>query len=393
MPEGVTLDYLLLGTIINLLKSVYHFKQCDNGDGNININNNNNNYDNNYNSNNNNNKNDNGKNDSNSNNNEIASINNTITAFLWTTKAVLQRKQIQNNEKTFNWQDCISSLLFTLITNDVYNKTKNSSFITLVNSILKQSNFPDICDILNLNNTKNNLISHLICDKMSIITSKHTYILPTQKISSSKYNFNNFNPFWQQKCWVQIAIPLLQKIIDNNQQHNSRNNVGKIELKDKNVKESNYEIKNNNNNDDKIKSGSNKNNNIELEDEKMKVNNNNVTENNEQRTFPTSCLLGLLHLSKNIPPNILSSQSSELSKVVLEALKVTIAPSSITKNVPPNAQRMESSAGTYVLHIFSCNCSSAFVLSTHSLRFYSCLFFYSYLYIHLVFNLFACVIY
>ena len=336
MPEGAALDYLLLQTIINLLKSIYYFKQCVNGDDNIDNNDNNNN-----------NNNNNG-----SNNNEVASINNTITAFLWTTKAVLQRKQIQNKEKTINWQDCISSLLFTLITNDVYNKTKKSSFITQVNCILKQSNFPDICDILSLNNTKNNLISHLICDKMSIITSKHTYILPTQKINSSKYHFNNFNPFWQQKCWVQIAIPLLKKIIDNNQLNNSRNNVGKIEFKDKNLKESNNENKNNNenNNENKIESVNINENNNKLENEKMKVKN--VSENNDQRTFPTSCLLGLLHLSKNIPPNILSSQSSELSKVVLEALKVTIVPSSVSKNVPPNTQGTESSAGTYVLHIF-----------------------------------------
>ena len=332
MPEGVALDYLLLETIMNLLKSIHQLRQCDNGDGNTDNKTNNNEMNNNDNN-----------GDSNSNNNEVASIDNTIAAFLWTTKAVLQRKQIQNKEKTFNWQDSISSLLFTLITNDVYDKTKNSSFITCVNSILKLSNFPDICDILGSNNTKNNLVSHLICDKMSIITSKHTYILPIQKINSSKYNFNNFNPFWQQKCWVQIAIPLLKKIIDNNHLINSRNNVGKIELKDKNMIESYYE--NNNNIEDKSVTNNENNNKLEIEKKKVK----NSTDNNEQRTFPTSCLLGLLHLSKNIPPNILSSQSSELSKVVLEALKVTIVPSSVSKNVSPRAQGMESSVGTYVL--------------------------------------------
>jgi hypothetical protein len=359
MPEGVALDYLLLETIINLLKSIYHFKECDNGDGNFNNKSNNNQM-----------KNNNNNDDSNSNNNEVASINNTITAFLWTTKAVLQRKQIQNSQKAFNWQDSISSLLFTLITNEEYNKTKNSSFITHVNSILKQSNFPDICDILNLNNTKNNLISHLVCDKMSIITSKHTYILPIQKTNSSKYNFNNFNPFWQQKCWVQIAIPLLKKIIDNNQQiNNSRNNVGKIELKDKTIIESNNEKKNNYNNNNNFVSVNINENSIKLENGKD-MKNNNVTENNEQRTFPTSCLLGLLHLSKNIPPKILSSQSSELSRVVLEALKVTIAPSSVSKNIPPNAQGMESSAGTYVLHIFESTSILISVLSVHSFHYF-----------------------
>ena len=344
MPEGVALDYLLLEIIVNLLKSIYHFKECDNGDDNSFNNKSNNNH--NHNDNNSNNKSNINDNNS-SNNNEMASINNTITAFLWMAKAVLQRKQIQNTQKTLNWQDSISSLLLTLIINDEFNKTKNLPFITHINSILKKSDFPDICHILNLNNTNNNLISHLICDKMSIITSKHTYILPMKKINSSKYNFNNFNPFWQQKCWVQIAIPLLEKIIDNNQLNNSRNVIEKMELKEKNKKE------NNGNEENEIENknvGNNENNN-KLDNEKMKVKNNNVTENDEQRTFPSSCLLGLLHLSKNIPPNILSSQSSELSKVVLEALKVTIAPSSISKNVPPNTEGMESSVGTYVLHI------------------------------------------
>ena len=340
MPEGKVLDNLLLETIIYLLKAIYNAdeskKKNDIGierqskydnknndnidkDNNDNINNNNDNDNNNDN------------NNSNDNNDYTLSLNNTITAFLWITKAILQRKQIQNSEKTYSWQDSISSLLYTFLTNDKFNEIKYETFMTQINNSLENSKFPDITLILNLNIMRNGIISYLISDNMNIITSKHTYVLSTQKINSiNNHQFNNFNPFWQQKCWVQLAIPLLKKLIDHNQQNNSNNNLKKIELKERN-------------NESKMKNDKNM-----SENEKNNVNKNELYEIKEKRTFPTSCLLGLLHLSKNMPPNVLSSHSTELSKVVLEELKVTTAPFSVPGNVHLNTQGIEPSAGTIV---------------------------------------------
>ena len=342
MPEGKVSDNLLLETILNLLKAIYNAEESskendveklrqNQHDDNNNDNNYNNKNDNIHDSNDNNNNNSNNHNYDN--NDYTLSLKNTITAFLWITKAILQRKQIQNSEKTYSWQDSISSLLFTFLTNDKFNEIRYETFITQINNSLKSSKFPDISLILNSNIMRNGTLSYLISDKMNIITSKHTYVLLTQKINSiNNHQFNNFNPFWQQKCWVQLAIPLLKKIIDYNQQNNanSNNNLKKIEFKEMN-------------NESKIKYDKNK-----SENKKSNENENELYEMKEQRTFPTSCLLGLLHLSKNMPPNVLSSHSTELSKVVLEELKVTTEPSSVPGNVLLNTQGIEPSAGMCV---------------------------------------------
>ena len=344
MPEGNVLDNLLLKTIINLLKSIYNaeegakendvekMRQHKYNDDNHNNDHNNNDTSNNHNI----------DNKGINNNNYTLSLNSTITAFLWITKAILQRKQIQNSEKSYIWQDSISSLLFTFLTNDKFNEIKYETFIKKINDSLNKSKFPDISLIFDLNIMKNGRISYLISDKMNIITSKHTYVLSTHKLNSiNNHHFNNFNPFWQQKCWVQLAIPLLKKIIDYNQQNNSNNNLSprKIELKEINDKSKITEDKN------------------IAENKEKKENKNELCEIEEKRTFPTSCLLGLLHLSKNMPPNVLSSHSTELSKVVLEELKVTTAPSLVSGNVLLNTQGMEPSAGT---------CASLFVYNKNS---------------------------
>ena len=320
MPEGDILDNLLSKTIVNLLKSIHSIKVCKyeidikekkqrqcNDIEDVPNYGNDSTYD-----------------------DSIASLNGMIVAFLWIAKAILQRKQIFNSQKTYTWQDGISSLLFTLLTNDDYNATKNSAFVTHINSCLKQSEFPEICHIFSSDSMENNTISHLISDKMSIITSKHSYVLPVQRSNSTRNSFNNFNPFWQQKCWVQFAVPLLKKIIENSRHINSKNSAGKMEFIEKDM------IENNNNNEIDI--------NYKAENEDN--NETKLSVNNVPRTFPRTCLLGLLHLSKNMPPNILSSQSKELSKVILEELKVTNTPPSVSGKVLLNPQGMESSAGT-----------------------------------------------
>lgn len=224
-------------------------------------------------------------------------IQGVILALVWISKSLFMRPSAWNFDKTLSWQESFSFFLFSLLTQPVFTVLKNSEFVKYVNSVSGNTDSVDYSYSTEILAEENILIGEFLGEKMSIIMTNHSYILPEKKANFTIF-FNNFSPFWRQRTWTRLAIPLLKKMIELN-----KINISKNEKMINN--NTNNNMKNNNTNNN------NKNTNIN-------ENNNNCTDS----TYATPCLLGLLNLTKNMPGNILCSHSEDLSKIIISALKI-----------------------------------------------------------------------
>lgn len=284
MPEGKTLDDLLTKTVILFQKKILEYiisresKNKNNIEENKEI----------------------------KNNKDLPqSLQGVILALIWISKSLFMRPTAWNFEKTFSWQENFSTFLYSLLTQPILIVLKNSKLVKYVN--IKDESF----DLIMEENTK---IGEFIGEKMSIIMTNNSHILPEKNVNFPLF-YNNFSPFWKQRTWTRLAIPLLKKMVEINQINISVHNT----------------TVNNDTNSDTNKNDDRNNSNGVSNNDNNKTNNNINNNNSTDSTHATPCLLGLLNLAKNMPGNVLSSHSADLSRIIISALKINFEEFSVKK--------------------------------------------------------------
>ena len=286
MPEGRTLDDLLTKTVILFQKKILEYIKSRESKS----------------------KNNNEESKEIKNNKDLPQgLQGVILALIWISKSLFMRPTASNFEKTFSWQENFSTFLYSLLTQPTLIVLKNSKLVKYVN--IKDESF----DLIMEENTK---IGEFIGEKMSIIMTNNSYILPEKNVNFPLF-YNNFSPFWKQRTWTRLAIPLLKKMVEINQ----------INISVHNTTVNNNTNSDTNKNDDRNNSNDVSNNNNNKTNINININNNNSTDS----THATPCLLGLLNLAKNMPGNVLSSHSADLSRIIISALKINFDEFSVKK--------------------------------------------------------------
>ena len=284
MPEGRTLDDLLTKTVILFQKKILEYIKSRESKS----------------------KNNNEESKEIKNNKDLPQgLQGVILALIWISKSLFMRPTASNFEKTFSWQENFSTFLYSLLTQPIIIVLKSSKLVKYVNK--KDESF----DLIMEENTK---IGEFIGEKMSIIMTNNSYILPEKNVNFPLF-YNNFSPFWKQRTWTRLAIPLLKKMVEINQI---------------NISVHNTTVNNNTNSDTNKNDGRNNSNDVSNNDNN-KTNNNINNNNSTDSTHATPCLLGLLNLAKNMPGNVLSSHSADLSRIIISALKINFDEFSVKK--------------------------------------------------------------
>ena len=288
MPEGKTLDDLLTKTVILFQKKILEYIKSRESKNKNNVE----------------------ENKEIKNNKDLPQgLQGVILALIWISKSLFMRPTAWNFEKTFSWQENFSTFLYSLLTQPILIVLKNSKLVKYVN--IKDESF----DLIMEENTK---IGEFIGEKMSIIMTNNSHILPEKNVNFPLF-YNNFSPFWKQRTWTRLAIPLLKKMVE----------INLINISVHNITVNNNTNSDTNKNDDRNNSNdvSNNNNNKTNNNINININNNNSTDS----THATPCLLGLLNLAKNMPGNVLSSHSADLSRIIISALKINFDEFSVKK--------------------------------------------------------------
>jgi hypothetical protein len=281
LPEGKTLDHLLSRTLHLFQTQI--LKYIESSDTKNIDNNNNNTNENKY-------EETKERKELKDNNDLPQGVQGVILALIWISKSLFMRPTAWNFGKTFSWQENFSSFLCAILTQPVFTVLKNSELVKYVNLSHK---LPDVLA------AENGKIGEFFGEKMNIIMTNVSHILPEKNANFPSF-YNNFSPFWKQRTWTRLAIPLLKKMVEINKINISEN---KTTANSNNIQSNNIDNNNINNT-----------NNI--------ANKNNNTDRSTDSTYATPCLLGLLNLTKNIPGNILSSHSEDLSRIIISALKI-----------------------------------------------------------------------
>ena len=204
------------------------------------------------------------------------------------------KSEIKNIKKTFSWQETFSVFLSSLLTKPIYTVLQNyEDFIICNNNNNKIQN----SDLLSNDHCEeHSLISGTFGEKMSMITTFHSFLFSSNNMNNNFELLNKISPIWRQKLFNRLALPLLKYL-------NESNNDNKNSIKNDNNKNNNNNNSNNNNDNDN--------------------NNNNNNNNNNYNPHTSGCLMGLLSLIKNMSSNILSSHTSEISNIIIQTLHST----------------------------------------------------------------------
>ena len=234
-----------------------------------------------------------------------------ISLFIWVSKSLFMRSEIKNFKKSFSWQEMFSKFSFSLLTESLSTVFKNYEKFKLnddENSIsLLSENLSE----------EQSLISGMFGEKMSIITSYHSYIFLTKNLNNNYEFLYSISPIWSQRTFCRLALPLLKFLREGNNYNDNNNN----------------DNSNNNNN--------NSNNNINSNDKNINTNNNNTNNNSNKNSNETSgALLGLINLTKNMPSIILSPHTTLLTNIIIQTLHSTSKYDKIDLEISGNIYRI-----------------------------------------------------